>query len=73
MPSRPPRRPVHAWTFTTHLVITGSSDETKSNPEGLNVDLKWNPWRTDIEEPEARSCAFRSTRWPLGVGAGFRF
>jgi len=33
-PSAPPPGP---WTFTTHLVLTGSSDEAESDPEGYKV------------------------------------
>jgi outer membrane protein len=39
----------------------------------LNVDLKWNPWRTDIKEGSATLARLRVDPIALGVGVGFRF
>jgi len=39
----------------------------------FNVDLKWNPWRTDIKEGGATLARLRVDPLALGVGVGFRF
>lgn len=39
----------------------------------LNVDLKWNPWRTDIKEGSDTLAHLRVDPIALGVGVGFRF
>lgn len=39
----------------------------------LSVDLKWNPWRTDIELDEGTLAHLRIDPLALGIGVGFRF
>jgi outer membrane protein W len=39
----------------------------------LNVDLKWNPWRTDIKGNGSTLAHLQIDPLALGVGVGFRF
>ena len=151
---QPPSDPTNPWTFATRVVMTGSSDATRSEPEGyevysaftleavvkrrlgsvlaleasvrtesrelsfgedevpvgsfealplnvilqyrpavgdrfrpyvgaglaltvvwvfLNVDLRWNPWRTSVESDGSELVRLRIDPIALGVGVGFRF
>lgn len=39
----------------------------------LNLDLKWNPWRTDIDEAGEPIAHLQIDPLALGIGVGFRF
>jgi outer membrane protein W len=39
----------------------------------LNVDLKWNPWRTDIDAEGYQIAHLQIDPVALGIGIGFRF
>jgi outer membrane protein W len=39
----------------------------------LNVDLRWNPWRTSVERNGSELVRLRIDPIALGVGVGFRF
>lgn len=39
----------------------------------LNVDLKWTPWRTDLEADGVAVAHLQVDPLALGIGVGFRF
>lgn len=54
-------------------VVQFGADVRLSPRVFLNVDLKWNPWRTDIDEAGEHVAHLQIDPLALGVGVGFRF
>jgi outer membrane protein W len=54
-------------------VVQAGADVRLTPRVVFNVDVKWNPWRTDLEDDGVTVAHLRVDPLALGIGVGFRF